>query len=670
MEKFKKSQISRIICYLLIPVFLLILILSIANVVITSEYGEYGKKQEYTETESFARNYLYSILSNIEYIDSIIDSNYSKSYSKYAQIDDEDYAEGKIYYEKNNYNDSYLFSNIKYIIINKKTGGLYTNLKTQNYTQDIEKMKSKEIYWTYEDGKIDTNIELMNQDNAKYLISNYGFTLSSDEYNIYTSFDSESLNSANIYYVEQEIYNLFKGHENAPAYLIPISAIALIIMIIFLCISIGHEKGKEGIVLNGIDKFPYEILFIIISSIIGIVLSLGIAGIEVQIPQKMIISLFLLSYLGTYVSGMVLFVTTIKRIKAKKFWKSFLIYKICKMIKNWIIKIFNSITDKTNTTKKIVIAYFSFIIITAILISISDTFTGFILLIAFWIFIFYEILQYNKRLQQIQKALQDIYEGNPDIHLEEEVLKGTLRKMARYINDIAGGFHNAIEQSLKSERMKTELITNVSHDIKTPLTSIINYVDLLKKENIQDPKIEQYIAILDKKSQRLKKLIEDLVEASKVSSGNLKLNEENINIKELLQQITGEFEDRFEKKNLKIDMNLAKEDMIIKADTRYMYRIVENLFSNITKYALENTRVYIELNKNNKKIDLTIKNISKDRLNITSEELMQRFVRGDKSRYTEGSGLGLSIAKSLTELQGGHFEIQIDGDLFKVLITW
>lgn len=242
--------------------------------------------------------------------------------------------------------------------------------------------------------------------------------------------------------------------------------------------------------------------------------------------------------------------------------------------------------------------------------------------------------------------------------------------MAIYVNDIAGGFSNAIQESLKSERLKTELITNVSHDIKTPLTSIINYVDLLKKENIQDAKIEQYIAILDKKSQRLKKLIEDLVEASKVSSGNLKLNIEDINIKELIQQITGEFEDKFEKKNLKIDMNLAKESMIVKADTRYMYRIVENLFSNITKYALENTRVYIELKKYNERIYLTIKNISKDRLNITSEELMQRFVRGDKSRYTEGSGLGLSIAKSLTELQGGNFNIQIDGDLFKVEIIW
>ena len=280
------------------------------------------------------------------------------------------------------------------------------------------------------------------------------------------------------------------------------------------------------------------------------------------------------------------------------------------------------------------------------------------------------LIQYGKKLNAIQQALKDIYDGNPDVHLDEEQLVGVLKRMAKYINDIAGGFTNAIEQSLKSERLKTELITNVSHDIKTPLTSIINYVDLLKKEDINNAKIEQYIAILDKKSQRLKKLIEDLVEASKVSSGNLKLNIENINIKELLNQAIGEFEDKFQKRNLKIDLDVPKEEIIIQADNRYMYRIVENLFSNITKYAMENTRVYIRLQKDSKKIELEMKNISATKLNISADELMQRFVRGDKSRYTEGSGLGLSIAESLTELQGGSFKISIDGDLFKVLLKW
>ena len=242
--------------------------------------------------------------------------------------------------------------------------------------------------------------------------------------------------------------------------------------------------------------------------------------------------------------------------------------------------------------------------------------------------------------------------------------------MAIYVNDIAGGFSNAIEESLQSERLKTELITNVSHDIKTPLTSIINYVDLLKKEELQNEKVKEYVKILDMKSQRLKKLTEDLVEASKVSSGNVQLQIEEINLKELIHQSIGEFEDRFKEKGLQIECKMPKEEIKIRADNRYLYRVIENIFSNVTKYALENSRVYIDMKKEKSKIEMSIKNISKEKLNISSEELMQRFVRGDKARYTEGSGLGLSIAKSLTELQGGIFHIYIDGDLFKVVMEW
>ena len=192
----------------------------------------------------------------------------------------------------------------------------------------------------------------------------------------------------------------------------------------------------------------------------------------------------------------------------------------------------------------------------------------------------------------------------------------------------------------------------------------------MKKEDIKDEKIKEYIHILDVKSQRLKKLTEDLVEASKASSGNVKLNIESINIKELINQTIGEFKDRLESRNLQVETDMPNEDVRIDADNRYMYRIMENLFSNISKYAQENSRVYIDVKKTNKKVNISIKNISKDRLNISSDELMQRFVRGDKSRYTEGSGLGLSIAKSLTELQRGTFDIVIDGDLFKVVMEW
>ena len=223
---------------------------------------------------------------------------------------------------------------------------------------------------------------------------------------------------------------------------------------------------------------------------------------------------------------------------------------------------------------------------------------------------------------------------------------------------------------MKSERLKTELITNVSHDIKTPLTSIINYIDLLKKENIQGEKANEYLNILDNKSQRLKKLTEDLVEASKASSGSIKLNLEKLNVNELIKQVSGEFEDKFKANNLQEIITLPEKDIFIEADSRYMYRILENMYSNISKYAMEGTRVYVDIEEKDNKVLIQLKNVSSQKLNISADELMQRFVRGEASRNTEGSGLGLSIARSLTELQQGKFNIYLDGDLFKVTIEF
>ena len=281
-------------------------------------------------------------------------------------------------------------------------------------------------------------------------------------------------------------------------------------------------------------------------------------------------------------------------------------------------------------------------------------------------FVTYKILKFVKDFSQIENKLKEMYEGNNQTELQENEFSGEMHNVVNYINDISNGFENAIQDRMKSERMKAELITNVSHDIKTPLTSIINYVDLLKQENNEINKAKEYIEILDNKSQRLKRLTEDLVEASKISTGNISLNLEKLNILELLKQAVGEFEDKFEKKNLSVIIDCKSTEINIMADSRYMFRVIENLFSNISKYALENSRVYIDVKENGENVLIEVKNISKDRLNISAEELMQRFVRGDKSRTTEGSGLGLSIAQNLTELQQGRFTLKLDGDLFKV----
>ncbi|WP_315072393.1 HAMP domain-containing sensor histidine kinase [uncultured Clostridium sp.] len=244
-----------------------------------------------------------------------------------------------------------------------------------------------------------------------------------------------------------------------------------------------------------------------------------------------------------------------------------------------------------------------------------------------------------------------------------------LKELADNIINIEQGLDKAIGNAVKSERMKSELITNVSHDLKTPLTSIINYVDLLNKDNISEEKKKEYLGVLAERSARLKVLIEDLFEASKAASGNLEMHMENLDPVALLRQTLGEFEDRINTSNLNFIKNIPQQKLNIYADGRRTFRIFQNLISNILKYSLSGTRVYIDVEDKNNFVLITFKNISKYPLTFSEEEILERFKRGDASRTTEGSGLGLSIAKSLAELQKGIFELKFDGDLFKVSIS-
>ena len=239
-----------------------------------------------------------------------------------------------------------------------------------------------------------------------------------------------------------------------------------------------------------------------------------------------------------------------------------------------------------------------------------------------------------------------------------------------YSYSISRGLKAAVTEQVKAERLKTDLITNVSHDLKTPLTSIISYVDLLKRENIENPRVQEYITVLEQKSSRLKNLTEDLVEASKASSGNITLDLIPIHYTEILQQSLGEFEDKLAARSLQVLTTLPQEDIMILADGRQLFRVLENLLNNCCKYALLGSRVYIELQKDEEIATFTMKNISEAPLNVSPEELTERFVRGDVSRSTEGSGLGLSIAKSLTKLMNGKMKIEIDGDLYKVSLSF
>ena len=245
-----------------------------------------------------------------------------------------------------------------------------------------------------------------------------------------------------------------------------------------------------------------------------------------------------------------------------------------------------------------------------------------------------------------------------------------LARHAGQLNELGAAIGNAVDERIQSERFKAELITNVSHDLKTPLTSIINYVDLLKKQDIDNPKAQEYIEVLDRKSQRLKKLTEDLVEASKASTGSLSVHLDRLGMVQLVQQALGEFEEKFAQSRLTVVPAFPEEECSILADGRHLWRVIDNLLSNCNKYALEGTRIYVEVCRWEGKVVLSIKNISRQPLNIPAERLMERFVRGEESRTTEGSGLGLSIARSLTELQGGTFRLDIDGDLFKAVVSF
>lgn len=499
------------------------------------------------------------------------------------------------------------------------------------------------------------------------------YTTTINDFDIYTSYKEEVWVRDNDVFFEN-LVNSLQLYEQQMLSAIPIASIVLVIVLIYLIISIGHTKNKDGIDLNDLDKIPIEIVLLIALLFITIILCLANEGILYVTEEyyNFAISMILTGYFIGYALCAITSITIIKRIKAKTLIKDSITGKVfcwcIRLIKKVLSKISNSykeITVSIDRTAKILVYVLAFGL-GAILMIMAFSGFGFFIDLCVFAYCLYKFIQKVNCYHKIENHLKKMYEGDNTKKLISSEFTPEFQNIITYINDISSGFENAVEEGIKSERLKTELITNVSHDIKTPLTSIINYVDLIKKEETENEKVKEYVDILDNKSQRLKKLTEDLVEASKASSGNVKLNLEKINTVELIKQSVGEFEDKFSARHLEVITSTSNDEIFIKADNRYLYRVIENLFVNISKYALENSRVYIDIGEIGSKVRITIKNISKERLNITADELMQRFVRGDKSRTTEGSGLGISISKSLTELQKGKFDLQVDGDLFKV----
>lgn len=514
------------------------------------------------------------------------------------------------------------------------------------------------------------------------------YTATLEDFTIYTSFIPELPEGSDIKFIIN-IMSQLRPYEQQIMIALPVSVILTLFISIFLINSIGHVKGKDEIQLTDFDKIPLELMLCIVLIIFALFgVSIEEIGSDLIRTQDTFLSTIATIYIIVFVVLEIFMVTLITRIKAKKFldtcicgrifkWTVKTLSKMLDIIKSWLSKIFgglNKAKQKIGENIKLtwkVIGYLSICMLIAILALLIFGGGGIIIDGFLILFVMFQIIARVNSFARLEAGLKEIYEGNNTVRLYKDDFSKEFENCVDYVNDISNGFENAIEEGLKSERLKTELITNVSHDIKTPLTSIINYVDLIKKENIDNEKLKEYVDILDNKSQRLKKLTEDLVEASKASSGNVSLNLEEIGLIELLNQLIGEYKDKFEEKNLEVVTNLSKVNIKVKADSRYLYRVIDNLFGNISKYALDGSRVYVETEiLEAGRVKVILKNISKDKLNISEEELMQRFVREDKSRTTEGSGLGLAIARSLTELQKGTLNCKIDGDLFKVEVEF
>ena len=384
----------------------------------------------------------------------------------------------------------------------------------------------------------------------------------------------------------------------------------------------------------------------------------------------------MLNYVSIYLVTLPIAFSILREYKAGLLWKN----SYTKIIKeSFSVYMLKRTFKKKLGSNFLVMILVDFVVVILFLlttINVKSLFGRLTIFICFIIFLIINMVIFNKvyktaiAFDKIAEAIKEIANGDTRYRLEESEFTGREISVVKDLNNISKGFQGAINEQVKSERLKADLITNVSHDIKTPLTSIINYVDLIKREKPENAKIQEYLDVLSVKSQHLKNLTEDLVEASKVSSGNISVELRDIDLVEMINQTNGEFEEKFAEKGLKIISTLPTTGIMIKADGRHLWRVLENLYNNAFKYAAKNSRIYIDITSENNIATFVIKNISENPLNIKPDELTERFVRGDVSRTTEGSGLGLSIAKSLTILQGGKFEIIIDGDLFKVQIRF
>ena len=466
------------------------------------------------------------------------------------------------------------------------------------------------------------------------------------------------------------------------------SMAAALLWLGYILWSAGHKAGEEGIVLTWQENIFFDLYLLAVGGAGGLVFALGVLLVQKLgytldsyiLYQDQYHQLHLLHVLGiagacVAFAGLVTLIlrTLVVRLKARGLARSTLLCRALMYCWQGLVWAWGAgkIFVRSLPFLWRVIVLFCVYFFADLALFTQGRYDGWagLLWFALNLAVLLILCWWAMGMQRLRRGCRAIAGGDLEHQIDTGRMPLDLKHQAEDLNNISSGLQQAVDQQMKSERFKAELITNVSHDLKTPLTSIINYVDLLKTTDQTDPKAEEYIEVLDRKAQRLKKLTEDLVEASKASTGTLNVVREKLGMNQLIGQALGEYEEKLEGRNLSVITSLPEEETYVYADGRHMWRVLDNLLSNCCKYAMEGTRVYLELQRGKGQVVLSVKNISREPLNVPAERLMERFVRGEEARSTEGSGLGLSIARSLTELQGGSFDLAVDGDLFKAVVT-
>lgn len=518
-----------------------------------------------------------------------------------------------------------------------------TNVFTNSTTTEKDQFKTYPSYMIFENYKSEIYPKETKENDYLYWITEREDELNSESNVVHIAFTEK--------YLDQKIKEWKENKVVATKNLYKIVGFlaGFILSFLYLVLVIGRKSFKDQeLNFNLVDKLYNDLN---ISLCIGIIVVwvLMLEAVNAENIHNMVIPITI--PISTIVFMLVF--SLVKHLKNRTFIKHTWIYRILNKIVKFVRDVYNSGSVGVKTVL-LVVGYPILVALTFFIFPIT-------LGLAAW-FVLKKVKSYNR----IKEGVERIMDGDLQ-HRIDVSGNGEFAKLAANINSITDGLNKAVDSELKSERLKTELITNVSHDLRTPLTSIITYVDLLKNEK-DSTKVEKYIEVLDQKSKRLKILTDDLMDAAKATSGNIPVHFAQIDIVSLINQGLGEVNDKIEASDLEFKINHPEDRVYLKADGKLLWRSIENLLSNIFKYALKGSRVYIDIEDMDNEIRITFKNISAFELNISADELMERFKRGDESRSSQGSGLGLSIAKSLIEVQNGKFDIQIDGDLFKVMI--